>query len=96
MEYFVWLDEAGVDDQTNHRNAGWAHMGQPCVRCETFVRGQRYSVLPALCLEGIIALDIFEGSVTKDRYIKFISEEVVSKSPLCHVAVIDQCYRHQS
>jgi transposase len=81
-EYFVWLDEAAVDDCTNQRTHGWAAMGQSCVCRETFIRGQRYSVLPALSADGIIALDIFEGSVNKERFVKFVEEQVVSTSGL--------------
>lgn len=76
-EYFVWLDEASVDDRTNQRKNGWAGIGRACVRRDTFIRGQRYSVLPALTADGIIALDIFEGSVNKDRFIQFLNEELV-------------------
>ena len=65
-EYCVWLDKASVDDRTNQRTMGWAALGRACVCHAAFVRGQRYSVLPALTCEGMIALDIFEGSVNKE------------------------------
>ena len=76
-EYCVWIDEASVDDKTNQRERGWSPIGQACVCRETFIRGQRFSVLPALSSEGIVALDIFEGSVNKERFIQFITEQVV-------------------
>jgi hypothetical protein len=57
-------------------------MGQSCVCRETFIRGQCYSVLPALSADGIIALDIFEGSVNKEWFVKFVEEQVVSTSGL--------------
>jgi transposase len=76
-EYCVWIDEASVDDKTNQRERGWSPIGQACVCRETFIRGQRFSVLPVLTSEGIIALDIFEGSVNKERFILFIKEQVV-------------------
>jgi len=77
MEYFVWLDESSVDDQTNQRRYGWAPLGRACVCRDTFLRGQRFSVLPALTCDGIIALDIFEGSVNKERFIRFLEEQLV-------------------
>ena len=76
-KYFVWLDKSSVDDKTNQRNQGWADLGRACVRRATFIRGQRYSVLPAFTADGFIALDIFEGSVNKDRFIRFLNEELV-------------------
>ena len=76
-ENIVWLDESSVDDLTNQRLRGWAELGRACVRRDTFIRGQRYSILPALTIEGIIAFDIFEGSVTKERFIKYLRTHLV-------------------
>ena len=41
------------------------------------VLGQRYSVLPALTSEGIISLDIFQGSVYKEKFIQFVNDQLV-------------------
>lgn len=86
-EYFVWLDEASVDDLTNQRRNGWGPIGRACVSRETFIRGQRYSVLPALTSDGILALDIFEGSVNKERFIQFVAEDLVRE---CLLSVLHQ------
>ena len=72
MEYFVWLDESAVDDKTNQRTDGWSPLGRVCVRRDAFIRGQRFSILPALTVDGIIALDIFEGSVNKVKFSSFL------------------------
>lgn len=77
-EYCVWLDEWSVDDRTNQRLRGWAKVGRACVRREVFIRGQQYSVLPAFTCEGYIGLDIFEGSVNKEKFMTFLEEQVVS------------------
>ena len=77
-ESYLWLDESSVDDRTNQRCNGWASLGHACVRRETFIRGCRFSILAALSVDGIVALDIFEGSVTKDRFISFLKEQIVS------------------
>ncbi|KIK81400.1 hypothetical protein PAXRUDRAFT_109593, partial [Paxillus rubicundulus Ve08.2h10] len=57
-----------------------------------------YSVLPALDCNGIVALDIFEGSITKERFIYFLCEQV---APLLNsfphprsVVVMDNCCIH--
>ncbi|KAF9538412.1 hypothetical protein CPC08DRAFT_612093, partial [Agrocybe pediades] len=58
----------------------------------------RYSVLPALTSEGMIALDIFEGSVNKERFIQFITEQVAPRlNPYpgpCSVVILDNCTIH--
>lgn len=82
MEYFLWLDESSVDNLTNYRQSGWSPMGQACVRRSLFLRGQRYSILPALTTEGIVAMDILEGSVTKEKFLNFIKEQLVRLPPL--------------
>ncbi|KDQ61872.1 hypothetical protein JAAARDRAFT_86434, partial [Jaapia argillacea MUCL 33604] len=55
-------------------------------------------VLPALSVDGIIALDIFEGSVTKDRFISFVKEQLAPKlTPYPgprSVVVLDNCAIH--
>lgn len=76
-EAFIWLNESSVDDCTNQRCTGWAMMGCACMQRDTFIRGQRFSVLPALTVEGIIALDIFEGSVNKEHFIRLLQEQLV-------------------
>ena len=87
MEYCVWLDEASVDDHTNQRAQGWAAVGRACVRRAAFIRGQRFSVLPALSIDGIIALDIFEGSVNKERFTQFLRQDLVSLFAGCYILI---------
>ncbi|GLB45421.1 hypothetical protein LshimejAT787_2200840 [Lyophyllum shimeji] len=97
-DYFVWLDEASVDDFTNQRQNGWATVGRACVCRDTFIRGQRYSILPALSYEGIIALDIVEGSVNKEKFIQFIRNDLAPQlNPYPNprsVVVMDNCAIH--
>src|ERR1700676_3295215 len=75
---FPWRNTAGVDDQTNVRKNGWAPLGQACVRRTSFLRGQKYSILPALSVDGIVALDIFEGSVNREQFLTFLHNHLVS------------------
>jgi transposase len=77
-DVFVFLDESAVDQGTAHRTHGQSLVGTRCVQCMSFICGIRHSILPALTLDGIIALDIFEGSVDKDRFLSFLREQVVS------------------
>ena len=38
-QQLVFIDEAGVDDQTNFRKNGWAPLGQMCVHRISFLHG---------------------------------------------------------
>lgn len=73
----VCIDEAGVDDRTNIHRSGWAPLGQACVRQTSFLRGQKYSILPALSFDGILTLDIFEGSVNREHFVEFLQNNLV-------------------
>lgn len=44
-------------------------------RC--FGRGERFSILPILTLDGIITYDIVPGSVNSERFLQFLRELVV-------------------
>lgn len=97
-EYQVWVDEASVDNITNQRTAGWSFLGRACVSRALFLRGQRYSILPALTVDGIIALDIIEGAVNKEKFIAFVKEQL---APILNpypgrnsVVVLDNCAIH--
>lgn len=81
---FMFLDESAVDNRTPQRSMGWSLRGQPCTRRATFLRGTRYSILPALTIDGIVALDIFEGSVTREKFVMFLQEQIVRISTTSH------------
>lgn len=77
-EQLVAIDESSVDDKTYTRGTGWSPIGRACIRCMTFLRGQHYSLHPALTSKGMIAMDIFKGSVTKDKFVHFLRTQLVS------------------
>lgn len=68
----VFVDESACDRRTARRKYGWARIGDRARRRDFFIRGKRYSMLPALSLDGIIALEIVEGSIDGDRFSHFI------------------------
>lgn len=71
-------DEASKDERTSARRRGWSEKGVRCVQRRVFVRGIQYSILPILTLDGIIAYDIIEGSITTAKFIQFLKVLVVS------------------
>lgn len=44
------------------------------------MQGECLSVLPALTVDGIVAVDIFKGTVNREMFVKFLKEELVSPS----------------
>jgi len=43
-----------------------------------FVQGKWYTILPALTLEGFVAVDIFEGLCDRKRFADFVLSQVVN------------------
>lgn len=74
----MFLDEASKNEKTSRRPKGRSLRGTRCVQRRCFVRGARCSILPAITLDGIVALEIIEGSVTSERFCRFLREQVVS------------------
>ena len=78
LESCLWLDDSSVDDCTSQCHNGWAPLGHACVYRQTFILGRQFSVLPDLSVDGIVALDIFEGSIMKEWFIDFLKSQIVS------------------
>ena len=79
-------DEASKDEWTSNRHKGWSQRGTRYVQQRCFVWGKRFSILPILMLDGIIALNIIKGLVTSERFVKFLHKLVVSVFLLiCHL-----------
>jgi hypothetical protein len=77
------VDESSKDERTLSRRYGYALMNTRAVKKNVFVHGKRYTVLSDMSLDGIIALDVMEGSCDKKRFEKFIISQVVSS--LCQI-----------
>ena len=73
----VFIDEAAVDQCTSIRWYGWSCIGQRCSVWQPFVCGLRYSILPAITLDGIIVYDIIEGPIDGERFLQFLRDQVV-------------------
>jgi hypothetical protein len=63
-DMLMFGDEAHKDEGTSNRRMGWSRQGSRSIQRKWFVRGKRFSILPIITLDGIIAHDIIKGSVT--------------------------------
>ncbi|KAK7054183.1 hypothetical protein R3P38DRAFT_1486142 [Favolaschia claudopus] len=60
-EQTVFVDESSFDRRTSIRNHAWALSGRRAIRKCFFVRGRRYSLLPAISLDGMLHVNIVEA-----------------------------------
>jgi len=60
-EQLVFVDETSKDDRTTFRHRGYALSGRKAIRRTQYIRNTRYSILPALGIDGFFACKVIEG-----------------------------------
>ncbi|TFY51280.1 hypothetical protein EVG20_g11074 [Dentipellis fragilis] len=98
-EQLVFVDEAACDKRTPTRINGWSMVGTRARKRCFFIRGRRYSLLPAISLDGIMALDIVEGAFKSLTFAEFIDGLLDRMNPFPgpnSVIVMDNCAIHKS
>jgi hypothetical protein len=67
-EQLIFLDESAKDERTLSRHYGYSYKNQIVFEKVVFLRGTRYTILPALTLDGFIACDIIKAVVLKNDF----------------------------
>ena len=76
-DQLIFMDEASKDERSLSREYGYSFKNTFAIKKIVFIRGVRYTILPALSLQGFIAVDIIEGSCTKERFREFVISNMV-------------------
>jgi transposase len=79
-DQLVVLDESSKDDRTIIRRYGRAPSGEDPFMEISLDRGVRYSILPALTIDGYLAVRVVEGSIDGAEFYDFVVNDVVSPS----------------
>ena len=74
---FVCVDEMSKNEQTYARKYGRAYSGERAELKDVFVRGDQYSLVAALTVDGYIASNVIPGSFDSMDFLEFIQEMVV-------------------
>ena len=77
-DQLVFLDESSKDERVVLRRYGHAPSGQEAIHHVSLNRGVRYSILPALSLNGYMAVKVIEGSIDGARFYDIVVNDVVS------------------
>ncbi|CAG8790601.1 17697_t:CDS:2, partial [Acaulospora morrowiae] len=75
-EQFVFLDESVKDEQTLSHRYGYSYVGTKAQSKVMFVRGKHYTILPALTIDGIVAVKVIEESYNKKKFEDFIYTQI--------------------
>ena len=78
----VFLDESSKDGRTIFRKYGQSVQGEHPVNQVVQDRGTQYSILPAITVDGYIAVRVVEGSVDGAEFIDFVLNDLVSINAL--------------
>jgi len=78
-EHFVFLDESGRDRRVGLRRIGWSPLGVTPTQVAPFQHEQRYQILPAYAVDGIMLLHMFQGSTDSAVFEDFLEQLL----PLC-------------
>jgi transposase len=73
----IFVDETSKDDRTIYRHYGRSVAGNRATISANFVRGERYSMVAALSLDGYEAVHVVPGSVDGEEFLDFIVNDVV-------------------
>ena len=76
-DMLIFTNEAICNRRASAQAKGWSLVERRCIQRQYFICGQRFSILPILILDGIVAYDIILGSVNLERFVKFLCELVV-------------------
>ena len=77
----VFVDETSKDDRTIYRHYGRAVLGQRANVSAPFVRGERFSIVAALTVDGYITQRVVPGSLDGEEFFDFITQDVVRFTP---------------
>lgn len=96
-ERIVAADESAVNLLTSYRENGWAFRGVRARKSTNFVRGPRFSMLPAITINGIIYSHIKKGSYNGDDFLDWLRGLLRIMNPYPgpqSVLVLDNCGIH--
>jgi len=98
-EQLVFVDESACNRITTRRSMAWSPIGMRARRHDYFIRGQRYSILPALSLDGILHLDVLDRPYTSAMFNEFVVGLLDNMNPFPQknsVIVMDNASIHKS
>lgn len=73
-----WSDESAVCDRDLLRTRLRSPRGRRPTRKVTLLNSKRFSLLPEIGVNGALAVEVFEGSINRHRFEKFLMHRLVS------------------
>lgn len=95
----VVVDESAASERTRDRRWGWSERGVPCRSVQSGQRSSRWSILPAIGINGYLEYEIYHGSFNSERFENFVKKLLRKMNPFPgprSVLVMDNVATHHS
>lgn len=97
IHQLVFVDESACCERTGSRRYGWAPTNQRVHDIEFLKRSERWSVLPALSMDGYLQEPlIIQGSVTAELFNEWMEDKVVPQCGRGTIFVMDNASIHRT
>lgn len=94
----MFLDESGINSKLGQRTHGWGEKGKVLQAKVKSGRAENLSLLPALTIDGYMAIAVYRGGVNAEQYEDFVKTQVLPKcSPWPgprSIIIMDNCKIH--
>jgi hypothetical protein len=92
-----FVDESACSPRTGDRKRGWSPIGIPCLDTQRLRREVRWSVLPAMTIDGYLRDPlIIQGGVTKLMFEEWFESKLLPQLTPGTIVVMDSASCHQS
>lgn len=78
-DQLVFVDESGADRRIGFRKTAWSPVGTVPVQRQALSRGERYQILPAYTLDGILTASIYKGATNLSTFEFFLEHKLLPK-----------------
>lgn len=77
--FFVFYDESSTDKRDGARRTGRSPKGITPWMASALTRGQRFHLLLAITVDGLVHVLVYEGHTKKELFIRWLKEQVFPK-----------------
>jgi transposase len=97
VDKLCFVDESAACERTGFRKRGWSPKGVDCVVLQTLRRTERWSILPALTINGYSNKPLMiQGGVNKEIFVWWLVHHVIPFLPVRAIIVIDNASIHHN
>lgn len=97
QELLCFVDESAANEKTGYRKRGWSPAGIDCVDLQSTRRSERWSILPALTVNGYLAgTKIVQGAITAEIFNDWLQNTVLPQLVPGMILVMDNASIHRS